>query len=385
MLGEKVGETVGYTVRFDSKVSKRTRVEVVTEGVLARRLLSDPALEGVACVVFDEFHERSLDADLCLALCLQAQELLRPESLRLVVMSATLGSEAQRVAALLGKGAAFGGEGAAPVVTSEGKSYPVRVEYARQTPSAKQRGAVEDAVAAAVLEALSSCEGDALVFLPGAAAIRGVRERLERAGCAARVMMLHGTLSTPAEQDEAINGARSGERRVVLATPVAESSLTVKGVRIVVDSGLARAPVYSSARGMEVLLTEEVAVQNADQRAGRAGREASGVCFRLWTPANHARRLERPVPEIQRADLAPLALALAAWGETDVDSFAWLDRPREEALCEAAELLRRLGALGGGATGGGTSALGDALAATPAHPRLAAMLAWGAAAEAQAG
>ena len=257
MLGEKVGETVGYTVRFDSKVSKRTRVEVVTEGVLARRLLSDPALEGVACVVFDEFHERSLDADLCLALCLQAQELLRPESLRLVVMSATLGSEAQRVAALLGKGAAFGGEGAAPVVTSEGKSYPVRVEYARQTPSAKQRGAVEDAVAAAVLEALSSCEGDALVFLPGAAAIRGVRERLERAGCAARVMMLHGTLSTPAEQDEAINGARSGERRVVLATPVAESSLTVKGVRIVVDSGLARAPVYSSARGMEVLLTEE--------------------------------------------------------------------------------------------------------------------------------
>uniref|UniRef100_UPI0037096ED2 helicase-related protein n=1 Tax=Gorillibacterium timonense TaxID=1689269 RepID=UPI0037096ED2 len=304
-LGEQVGETIGYRVRMDTRTGPSTRIEVVTEGVLTRMLQDDPSLEGVGGVLFDEFHERNLHADLGLALCLQSRELLR-EDLRLVVMSATL--EPEPVALLMG---------GAPVLVSSGRSYPVDTVY-RERPLEGGFGALETAVARTVLTALDQHPGDALVFLPGLAEIRRTEERLTEwlaDGRRGPVLLapLYGDLSSE-EQDRALTPASPGMRKVVLATSIAETSLTVEGVRIVVDSGLMRVSRFSPRTGMTRLVTVPVSGPAADQRRGRAGRVAPGVCYRLWTADEQSRLAPRSTPEMHEADLAPLALELAAWG-----------------------------------------------------------------------
>lgn len=358
-LGEPVGRTVGYRVRMDTCVGPDTRIEVITEGVLTRMLQSDPALEDVAAVLFDEFHERSLHADLGLALCLQAQGLLR-EDLRLLVMSATL--EAEPVAGLLGD---------APIIVSEGRAYPVETRYADRRPE----GRLEDAVVPAVLRALQECEGDVLVFLPGAGEIRRVETRLGEAlrgqgavGGNIRVLPLHGTLPQEA-QDRALARAVEGERKVVLATSIAETSLTVDGVRVVVDCGLSRVPKFSPRTGMTRLETVPVSRASADQRRGRAGRQGPGVCYRLWTEQDDRQLPVRSTPELLEADLAPLALELAAWG-ADPGELRWLDPPPAAAMAAARELLTSLGAMG---ADGQITSHGRAVAALGLHPRLAHM------------
>lgn len=357
-LGESVGETVGYRVRMDTKVGPRTRVEVVTEGVLTRMLQADPSLEEAGLVIFDEYHERSLQADLGLALCLQARELFR-EDLRLAVMSATL--EAEPVAELLG---------GAPVVASEGRMYPVETRYAARRETGLE---AEAAVARTVLEALAEHgEGDALVFLPGAAEIRRVEARL-RAALAGRpvdVAPLHGSMPQEA-QDRALAPSPAGRRKVVLSTAVAESSLTVEGVRIVVDAGLMRVPRFSPRTGMSRLETVPVSLASADQRRGRAGRLAPGVCYRLWSEEENRRLAPTGTPEIREADLAPLALELAAWGVSDPAELAWLDPPPAAAYAQARELLAGLGALTGA---GALTPHGARLLELGAHPRLAHMM-----------
>ncbi len=356
-LGEPVGQTVGYRVRMDSRVGPKTRIEVITEGVLTRMLQEDPELSGVAAVLFDEFHERSLHADLGLALCLQAQELLR-DDLRLVVMSATL--EAEPVAALMGE---------APVVVSTGRAYPVETRYLPKRPE----GRLEDRTAAAVVTALRETQGDILVFLPGAGEIRRTEERLsaQLGGGAAgpvSVLPLHGTLPQEA-QDLALAPAQPGTRKVVLATSIAETSLTVDGVRIVVDAGFSRVPRFSPRTGMTRLDTVPVSVASADQRRGRAGRQGPGVCYRLWPEQDQGQLPARTVPEILEADLAPLCLDLAAWGAAP-EELRWLDAPPAAALAQARALLRRLGALG---ADGAVTPHGRAMAALGLHPRLAHM------------
>jgi ATP-dependent helicase HrpB len=361
-LGEPVGATVGYRVRADSRVGRGTRVEVVTEGVLTRMLQSDPALEGVGLVIFDEFHERSLHADLGLALTLQARQLLR-EELRVLVMSATL--EGAPVAGLLGAG-----PGApAPVVASEGRGHPVETRYRDR----RAEGPLERDVARAVLRALDeAAEGDLLVFLPGAGEIRRVEERLAEAapGPGVLVAPLHGSL--PQElQDRAVEPAPPGRRKVVLATSIAETSLTIEGVRVVIDAGLMRVPRFSPRTGMTRLATVPVSAASADQRRGRAGRLGPGLCYRLWTAAEQGQLVPFGTPEILDADLAPLALELALWGIHDPLELRWLDPPPAAALSQARELLAELGALD--ASGAATPA-GREMAALGLHPRLARML-----------
>lgn len=360
-LGERVGETVGYRIRMETRVGPRTRVEVVTEGVLTRLLARDPTLEGIGCLIFDEFHERSVHADVGLALALHSQSLVR-DDLRLLVMSATLDGAA--VAALLG---------GAPVITSEGRSFPVETRYLARR--AEQR--VEGAVAGAVRAALAAERGDVLVFLPGAGEIRRVQALLEEGGVPAdtRVIPLHGSL--PQEvQDAAIAPSPPGRRKVVLSTSIAETSLTIAGVRVVVDSGLARVPRFSPRSGMTRLETVRVSRASADQRRGRAGRVAPGVCYRLWAEAEDAHLLPHAPPEIVEADLAPLALDLAAAGIADPAELRWLDAPPPAAHAQARELLRELGALGGD---GRITPRGERMAALALHPRLAHMLLEGAA------
>jgi ATP-dependent helicase HrpB len=362
LLGEAVGETVGYRVRMDTRVSARTRLEVVTEGVLTRMLQSDAALEGVGVVIFDEFHERSLHADLGLALTLESQAVLRPE-LRILVMSATLDGAA--VAALLGGGTP------ASVVTTQGRAWPVETHHLRH----RLEGAREAAVARAVLAALGDAGGgDVLVFLPGAAEIHRVASRLAEAALpgGTRVLPLYGDLAREA-QDRVLAPAPPGERKVVLATSIAETSLTIEGVRVVVDAGLMRVPRFDPRTGMTALATMPVTRDSADQRRGRAGRLGPGVCYRLWTPAEEAALLPRRVPEILEADLAPLALELAAWGAADPARLRWLDPPAPAAFAQARELLAELGALGGDPAGAIT-AHGRRMAAIPLHPRLAHMV-----------
>jgi ATP-dependent helicase HrpB len=325
-LGEAPGETVGYRIRRETRVGPRTRIEVVTEGVLTRLLQSDPALESYGLVVFDEFHERSIHADLGLALTLQSRAILR-EDLRVLVMSATL--DGAPVAALLG---------GAPIVTSEGRSYPVETRHR----PARTGTRVEVAVAAAVREALGAEDGDVLAFLPGAAEIRRAEAML--GGVAAEVIPLHGSLPQ-ALQDRALEPARPGRRKVVLATSIAETSLTIDGVRAVVDGGLARVPRYSPRTGMTRLATVRVSRASADQRRGRAGRQAPGVCYRIWSAHEEPTLLPRAVPEILETDLAPLALELAVAGIADPGQLAWLDPPPGAALAEARRLLGQLGAL----------------------------------------
>ena len=362
LLGEETGETVGYRVRLDTRVSPRTRIEVVTEGVLGRFLQEDPALEDTGLVIFDEFHERSLHADLGLALTLQSREVLR-DDLRLLVMSATL--DGGPIARLLGD---------APIVTSEGRTYPVEVRWSERRPAAR----IEDAVAATVREALRREPGDVLVFLPGAGEIRRTETLLAGVPDDTRVFPLHGTLPL-ALQDEAIRPSAPGRRKVVLATSIAETSLTIEGVRAVVDSGLARVPRFSPRTGMTRLETVRVTRASAEQRRGRAGRVAPGVCYRLWSEAEHAGLVPFQRPEILEADLAPLALELAAAGVSDPAELKWLDAPPVAAFAQARELLRELDALDDAGPGRsrasrGITPHGRRMAGLALHPRLAHML-----------
>ncbi|HEU4566208.1 MAG TPA: ATP-dependent helicase HrpB, partial [Gemmatimonadaceae bacterium] len=356
MLGERVGETVGYRVRMDSRVGARTRIEVVTEGVLTRFLQDDPALEGVGLVIFDEFHERSLHADLGLALTLQTRELLR-DDLRVLVMSATL--DVVGVARLLGD---------APVVSSEGRSFPVETRYLGRRRDAR----LEPQVAAAVVSALADDDGDVLVFLPGAGEIRRVEallaERELPPGVA--VVPLFGDLPQHL-QDLAIRPSEPGRRKVVLATAIAETSLTIEGVRVVVDAGLMRVPRFSARTGMTRLETVRVTRASAAQRCGRAGRLAPGVCYRLWEEQEQLGLVPHGTPEILEADLAPLVLELAAAGIIDPAELRWLDPPPASAVSQARELLAQLGAV---EASGRITPHGRRMAALALHPRLAHML-----------
>jgi ATP-dependent helicase HrpB len=356
LLGEPVGAAVGYRIRRDTRVGPATRIEVVTEGVLARMLASDPGLEGVGLVIFDEFHERSLHGDLGLALTLHSRTVLR-DDLRVLVMSATL--DGAPVARLLG---------GAPIVTAEGRVFPVETRYT----APRQGVRVDAAVAAAVRDALASETGDILVFLPGAAEIRRTAERLAEPALPAgiRLHQLYGDLP-PEAQEAAIAPSPAGGRKVVLATSIAETSLTIEGVRVVIDSGLARVPRFSPRTGMTRLETVRVSRASADQRRGRAGRTAPGVCRRLWAEAASAELRPFDTPEILEADLAPLALELADAGVTDPAELEWLDRPPAPALAQARELLVELGALD---PAGRITPHGRAMAKLPLHPRLAHML-----------
>ncbi len=352
-LSERTGDTVGLRVRFGSKISAKTRIEVVTEGVFTRMILDDPELKGVAAVLFDEFHERSLDADLGLALALDAQQGLR-EDLKLLVMSATI--DGARVAALLG---------GAPVVESQGRAFPVETRYLGRDPRAR----IEDQVTDAVTRALRAEAGSVLAFLPGAAEIRRTATMLkERVDAATDVVALFGALDADT-QDRAISPAPPGRRKVVLATSIAETSLTIEGVRIVVDSGLARVPRYEPDVGLTRLETVRVSRAAADQRRGRAGRTEPGVCYRLWDEPQTASLEAYARPEILSSDLSSFLLDLAAWG-TAPESLSFLDRPPKAALAEARALLTDLGALGDGRI----TAEGHALRRLPLPPRLARMV-----------
>jgi len=355
-LGEAVGQTVGYRVRFGSKISRATRIEVVTEGIFSRQILDDPELSGVAAVLFDEFHERSLDADLGLALARDAQTGLR-EDLRILVMSATL--DGARVAKLLGD---------APVVASEGRAFPVETRYlGRKTDSPLERQ-----MADAIATALRADPGSVLAFLPGAAEIRRTQNFLaERINDASvEIVPLFGALDA-AVQDRAIAPAPKGQRKVVLATSIAETSLTIEGVRIVVDSGVARVPRYEPDIGLMRLETVRASRAAVDQRRGRAGRTEPGVCYRLWDEPQTASLAAYTQPEILSADLSSLVLDLAQWGVSDPATLAFLDPPPGPALKEANSLLRELGALDGD---GRITAEGNSLRALALPPRLARMI-----------
>jgi ATP-dependent helicase HrpB len=356
MIGEKVGDTVGYRVRLQSRVSAKTRIEVVTEGVFTRMILDDPGLDGVAAVLFDEFHERSLDADLGLAFAKDAQGVLR-DDLRLLVMSATL--DGARVAALLDD---------APVIESQGRMFPVETHYLGRDP----RERIEDGVVRAVQRALADETGSVLAFLPGMGEIKRVAERLAERVRDPSVLIapLFGALD-PAEQDRAIEPAPHGTRKVVLATSIAETSLTIEGVRVVIDCGQARVPRFDPASGLTRLETVRVSRAAADQRRGRAGRLEPGVCYRLWDEPETRSLTPFARPEILEADLSRLALDLARWGAKDPTDLAFLDAPPKAAFTEARTLLQRLQALDA------TGALidhGRALADLPLAPRLAHMV-----------
>lgn len=354
LLGEVAGETVGYRVHRDTRVSSRTRIEVVTEGVLIRMLLSDPTLDGVGAIIFDEFHERSVHADTGLALALYSRSLVRPD-LKIIVMSATL--DDQRVASVI----------EAPVITSSGRTFPVEVVY---SPRPDTR-AIPEAVAATVLRALREDPGDILVFLPGGREIRRVASLLDgRTPSDVRVERLYGDMSQES-QDAAVARAPDGVRKVVLSTPISETSLTIEGIGVVIDSGLARAPRFSPRSGMTRLETVRISRSSADQRAGRAGRTGPGKSYRLWPEQEQLHLIEHSAPEILQADLAPLALQLAAAGIREPKELRWLDVPPIAAMAQASQLLTLLGALNaeGSITGHGTE-----MARLPLHPRLAHML-----------
>lgn len=360
-LKDKVGGTVGLRVRLESRVSARTRIEIVTEGVFARMILDDPSLEGVSAVLFDEFHERSLDADLGLALALDAQAGLR-EDLRILVMSATL--DGARVRALLGDPLL----GDAPLIESEGRAYPVDTRYLGRTPGED----AAEAVARAVLRALEEETGSVLAFLPGQGEILRCAERLrERVrDRTVDISPLFGAMDR-AEQDRAVQPAPPGRRKVVLATSIAETSLTIEGVRVVVDSGLSREPRYEPDIGLTRLETVRASRAAADQRRGRAGRTEPGVCYRLWEEAATGSLPAYSAPEILSADLSSLLLDLAAWGARDPGSLQWLDPPPAPAVTEARALLRRLGALD---ADGAITHEGRAIRALGLPPRLARMV-----------
>ena len=355
LLGEPIGRTVGFRTRLETRVGRETRIEVVTEGILTRMLQEDSALTGLGCVIFDEFHERSLNADLGLALCIESRENLR-EDLRLLVMSATL--DLKPLVRLLGD---------APIVSAQGRSFEVATHYVPR----RNEIHLELQVAQVVRAALREHTGDILCFLPGAAEIRRVQRTLQESDLdrSVRVMPLYGELEG-AEQDAALAPSAAGERKIVLATSIAETSLTIEGIRVVVDSGMRRYSEFDPTTGMSRLVTGKVSQAAADQRRGRAGRLSAGDCYRLWSEGTHASLSPQTPPEILNADLAPLALELACWGAADADGLAWLDPPPAAPLAQARELLQQLEAID---AAGRITAHGRILEKLGMHPRLAHM------------
>ena len=379
ILGETVGETVGYRVRFESKVSKRTRIEVLTEGILTRMLVDDATLDGVSIVIFDEFHERSINSDLALALTRQAQEIIRPD-LKIVIMSATI--DACGICAAL----------KAPLIESDGRMFPVELHYADEDTDPRDIATV---AASTTIEAYKKHEGDILVFLPGQAEIERCFEllsnsqHLNTSGGALvssapttpqpittttpnhlTIHPLYGNLS-PENQHRAIAPSAPGERKIVIATPIAETSITIEGVRVVIDSGLCRQVVFDARTGLSHLQTVRISMDMATQRMGRAGRVAEGVCYRLWTKASEHLMAEQRKPEIEEADLAPMVLDTAAFGESDAEALPWLTMPPRAGVFKAKELLMSLGAID---ENGNITPIGKRMAALPCHPRIARMI-----------
>ena len=387
MLGEQVGETVGYRVRFESRVSKRTRIEVLTEGILTRMIVDDATLDGVSVVIFDEFHERSINSDLALALTRQAQQIIRPD-LKVVIMSATI--NASNICAAL----------QAPLIESEGRMFPVELHYADEDTDPRDIAA---AAVSTTIEAYKKYEGDILVFLPGQAEIERCYELLSKSqhltaspsqhlttsGGALvssapttpqpittstshhlNIHPLYGNLS-PEDQRRAIAPSAPGERKIVIATPIAETSITIEGVRVVIDAGLCRQVVFDARTGLSHLETVRISMDMATQRMGRAGRVAEGVCYRLWTKASEHLMAEQRKPEIEEADLAPMVLDTAAFGESDAEALPWLTMPPRAGVFKAKELLTALGAID---ENGNITSIGKRMATLPCHPRIARMI-----------
>ena len=352
LLCEPVGKKVGYRIRFEPRVSNETRIEVLTEGILTRMLESDPTLDGVSTVIFDEFHERSLHSDLAFALTRRVQQILRPD-LRIVVMSATI--DASAICEAL----------QAPLIESQGRIFPIKIVYAKED---TDKWDMPQTAASAVRRALQEQKGDILVFLPGQAEIMCCAELLQ--GVPAMVLPLYGNLPL-AEQRHAIMPSAKGERKVVLATPIAETSLTIEGVRIVIDSGLCRTLVFDRRTGLSHLETVTISMDMAKQRAGRAGRLAPGVCYRLWSKVAEHRMTEQRKAEIESADLAPMMLDVAAFGESDVLTLPWLTLPPVRGIVAARQLLLSLGAID---IAGVITPLGKRMAALPCHPRISRMI-----------
>ena len=377
MLGEQVGETVGYRVRFESRVSKRTRIEVLTEGILTRMIVDDATLDGVSVVIFDEFHERSINSDLALALTRQAQQIIRPD-LKIVIMSATI--DASNICAAL----------QAPLIESEGRMFPVELHYADEDTDPRDIAA---AAASTTIEAYKKYEGDILVFLPGQAEIERCFELLSKSqhftaspsqpintsthqhlttstSQHLNIHPLYGNLS-PEDQRRAIAPSAPGERKIVIATPIAETSITIEGVRVVIDAGLCRQVVFDARTGLSHLETVRISMDMATQRMGRAGRVAEGVCYRLWTKASEHLMAEQRKPEIEEADLAPMVLDTAAFGESDAETLPWLTMPPRAGVFKAKELLTALGAID---KNGNITSIGKRMATLPCHPRIARMI-----------
>ena len=363
LLDEPIGKTVGYRVRFDTKVSADTRLEVVTEGILTRMLVADPTLEGVGTVVFDEFHERNLQSDLALALARQCQELLRPD-LRIVIMSATI--DASTICQALH----------APLIESEGRMFPVETRYAEEEIGdgdpykANSPNEIAQRVAQAIAKAHREHGGDTLAFLPGQGEIERCAELLGDTLSPTAVLPLYGNLS-PALQRKAIAPSGEGERKVVLATPIAETSLTIEGVRIVIDSGRYKKMTVEPQSGLTRLRTHLISLDMATQRRGRAGRVAEGVCYRLWTRTSEHAMQEQRVPEIEEAELSSLVLDIVSFGESDVESLPWLTPPPRAHIQEACSLLKTLGAIDGRCA---ITPLGKKMERMPCHPRIARMI-----------
>ncbi|PBQ32099.1 ATP-dependent helicase HrpB [Sphingobacteriaceae bacterium] len=352
LLGEETGQTVGYRIRFENRVGPKTIIEVVTEGILTRMLHQDNALENVALVIFDEFHERSLHADVAMALCREAQQVLRPD-LRIMVMSATLNMP--QLTSLL----------KAPVAISEGKQYPVEIIY---TNDADEK-LLPELTARTVARAATEHPGDILVFLPGEGEIKRTEELLRNQLDGFLIHPLYGQLP-PQEQYMAIMPNKFGKRKIVLATSIAETSLTIEGIKIVVDSGFGRTSKFDSKSGLSRLETIRISKDSADQRAGRAGRLSAGVCYRMWTKATHERLSEHRVPEIVEADLASLVLDMAQWGVTNINDLAWLSPPPKSAIAQATDTLQQLNAI----ENGKITEHGKQIHRLACHPRIAHML-----------
>lgn len=350
--GDDLGQTIGYRVRFESKVSAQTKIEVLTEGILTRMLQTDNALEGVGLVIFDEFHERSLHADLALALCRESQLVLRPD-LRILIMSATL--NLPKLSSLLN----------APIIESKGRQFPVDVHYVGAT----DEMFIPESAARTVVSAVQENEGDTLVFLPGEAEIRKCAEILESNLPTFSIHPLYGQLP-PNQQFAAIMPNKNGRRKVVLATSIAETSLTIEGIKIVVDSGFGRISKFDPASGLSKLQTVKISKDSADQRAGRAGRLSAGVCYRMWSMADHQRLADHRIPEILEADLTSLMLDMANWGVKNVSTLTWLTEPPKASVSSGAETLHQLSAL----EDGRITPHGRDLHRMACHPRIAHML-----------
>ncbi len=351
-LDEPVGQTVGYRIRFEQKASEKTKIEVLTEGILTRMLHSDNALEGVALVIFDEFHERSIHADVALALCRESQQVLRPD-LKIMIMSATL--DMPQLTRLLD----------CPSVTSEGRLFPVDINYAGDT----DEWTIADQCAGVVKRAVNAHDGDALVFLPGQREIHDTEAILRRTCRDFVIMPLYGSLPMK-KQQAALFPDKGGKRKIVLATSIAETSLTIEGIKIVVDSGFGRTSKFDPKSGLSRLTTIQISKDSADQRAGRAGRLSPGVCYRMWSKATHDRMNDHLIPEIMEADLASMMLDMAQWGITNIHQLTWLTPPPPGAAAQANELLHQLGAL----ENGKITEHGGKMLSLPCHPRIAHML-----------